>query len=413
MDMIERGLSEEQRLMRASCRAFVDESVTPFIRRNWQREWLMDPGARLPRSLLEQADRIGIRTLGVPEAFGGVQLDADAEVRTFALIAEEIARGDSGLADKLVQNWKVSVLLRNFAPRHLQEKWFARLVSDPGFLLAHCLTEPRGASDRWLPYNVPEAAMHTRAVESGDGWVINGRKQFISNGYDAGLYVVYANTDPKLGMLQGTSSFLVPRDTPGLSITKCNETIGCRFMNNGELVFEDLRLPQDHLLVRGDALGSAGIYFRPGKIIQAAKNLGVGMAAYERTAEYVQGYVQGGRILIKHQAVALRLADMATRLSAVRSLVREAALAVDEKAPDADALCNMAKVFASEEIVKVVQHAMELHGGNGAMLDFGIEKLYRDASIFLHMDATADISRFKIVKALFPQSAGVYAGRED
>jgi alkylation response protein AidB-like acyl-CoA dehydrogenase len=174
----------------------------------------------------------------VPEAFGGVELEPAAEVQTFAVIAEEIARGDSGLADKLVQNWKVAVLLRNLAPRSLQEKWFARLVAEPGFLLAHCLTEPRGASDRWLPYNVPEAAMQTRAVLDGEHWVINGRKQFISNGYDAGLFVVYANTEPKVGMLQGTSSFLVPRDTKGLTIARCNETIGCRFMNNGELVFE-------------------------------------------------------------------------------------------------------------------------------------------------------------------------------
>jgi len=412
MQMVERGLSEEQRLMRESCRAFVDDFVTPFIRKNWQREWLMDPDQRLPAAILEQADRIGIRTLAVPEEYGGIQLEAGSEVRTFALIAEEIARGDSGLADKLVQNWKVSVLLRKFAPKHLQDRWFPRLVKEPGFLLAHCLTEPRGASDRWLPYNVPEAAMHTKALLDGGEWVINGRKQFISNGYDAGLFVVYANTNPKVGMMQGTSSFLVPRDTRGLTIARCNETIGCRFMNNGELVFEDMRVPKDHLLVEGDALGKAGIYFRPGKIIQAAKNLGVGMSAYERTADYVQHYVQGGRILIKHQAVALRLADMATRLSAVRALVREAAQAVDESAPDADTLCNMAKVFASEEIMKVASHAMELHGGNGAMLDFGIEKLFRDASIFLHMDATADISRFKIVKSMFPQTAGAYAGPE-
>jgi alkylation response protein AidB-like acyl-CoA dehydrogenase len=413
MSVSDRGLSEEQRLMRDSCRAFVDDFVTPFIRKEWQREWLMDPDARLPASILEGADKIGIRTLGVPEEFGGIQLDPASEVQTFAIIAEEIARGDSGLADKLVQNWKVSVLLRNVAPRHLQERWFPRLVGDPAFLMAHCLTEPRGASDRWLPYNVPEAAMHTRAVQVGDEWVINGRKQFISNGYDASLFVVYANTNPKVGMLQGTSSFLVPRGTPGLVIARCNETIGCRFMNNGELAFEDCRVPKDHLLVANDALAKAGIYFRPGKIIQAAKNLGVGMAAYERTADYVQNYVQGGRILIKHQAVALRLADMATRLSAVRALLREASRAVDERGPDADALCNMVKVFASEEIMKVAQHAMELHGGNGAMLDFGIEKLLRDASIFLHMDATADISRLKIVKAMFPHTAGAYAGRED
>ena len=410
--MIDRGLSEEQKLMRETCRGFVNDLVIPFMRRNWQREWLMEPDARLPREILEQADRIGIRTLGVPEEFGGIQLDPATEVQTFAIISEEIARGDSGLADKLVQIWKVSVLLRNIAPRPLQQRWFPKLVADPAFLLAHCLTEPRGASDRWLPYNVPEAAMNTRAVLKGGEWAINGRKQFISNGYDASLFVVYANSNPKVGMLQGTSSFLVPRGTPGLTIARCNETLGGRFMNNGELVFEDCRVPADHLLVENDALGKAGIYFRPGKIIQASKNLGVGMAAFERTAEYVQNYVQGGRILIKHQAVALRLADMATRLAAVRSLLREAARAVDERAPDADYLCNMVKVFASEEVFKVAQHAMELHGGNGVMLDFGIEKLLRDAAVFLHMDATVDISRFKIIKSMFPHSAGTYAGPE-
>ena len=406
------SFSEEQRMMRDSCRAFVGDVVIPFIRKDWRREWSMVPEDRLPPHILEGADKIGVRTLGVPEEFGGVELDKATEVQTFALIAEEIARGDSGLADKLVQNWKVSLLLRNLAPRHLQEKWFKRLVEDPQFVLAHCLTEPRGASDRWLPYNVPEAAMQTRAVKTNGEWVINGRKQFISNGYDAGLYVVYANTNPKVGMLQGTSSFLVPRETPGLTVARCNETLGCRFMNNGELVFEDMRVPEDHLLAENDALGKAGVYFQPGKIIQAAKNLGVGVRAFEVTSDYVQNYVQGGRILIKHQAVALRIADMATRLEAVRALLGRASQAVDEKAADADALCNMAKVFASEEIMKVAQHAVELHGGNGMMLDFGVEKLLRDAAIFLHMDATVDISKMKIVKAMFPGTAGKYAGPE-
>jgi alkylation response protein AidB-like acyl-CoA dehydrogenase len=406
------GLSEEQRLMRESCRAFVDNVVIPFVRKNWQREWDMIPENRLPTEILEGADKIGIRTLGVPEEYGGIELDAKSEVQTFALISEQIARGDSGLADKLVQNWKVSVLLRNLAPRHLQEKWFKRLVADPQFLLVHCLTEPRGASDRWLPYNVPEAAMQTRAAKTNGGWIINGRKQFISNGYDAGLYVVYANTNSKVGMMQGTSSFLVPRQTEGLTVARCNETLGCRYMNNGELVFEDMFVPDDHLLVENDALGEAGVYFRPGKIIQASKNLGVGIRAFELAADYAQNYVQGGRILIKHQAVALRLADMATRIEAVRTFTERAAQAVDNGSPDADTLCNMAKLFASEEVLKVAQHCVELHGGNGVMLDFGVEKILRDAAIFLHMDATVDISKFKIVKSMFPETAGRYAGPE-
>jgi alkylation response protein AidB-like acyl-CoA dehydrogenase len=171
-------------------------------------------------------------------------------------------------------------------------------------------------------------------------------------------------------------------------------------------------VPDDHLLVRDTSMGSAGIYFRPGKIIQAAKNLGVGVRAFEVTSEYAQNYVQGGRILIKHQAVALRLADMATRIEAVRALLDHASRAVDDNSPDADTLCNMVKLFASEEIMKVAQHAVELHGGNGMMLDFGVEKFLRDAAIFLHMDATVDISKMKIIKNMFPETAGKYAGPE-
>jgi len=412
MNMIDRGLSEEQRMMRDTIRGFVDDFVTPFIRKNWAKEWDMVPENRPSRELLEEAQKIGVRTLGIPEEFGGTPVDPKTEVQTFAMVAEEISRGDSGLGDKLTQIWKISKLLQNIAPRHLQEKWFPRIVEDPTFLLAHCLTEPRGASDRWLPYDVPEAMMHTKAELKGDKWVLNGRKQFITNAYDAKLYVIYATTKPGAGMTKGTSSFLVPRDTPGLSVARCNETLGGRFMNNGEIVLEDCAVPKDHCLVENIALTRAGVYFRPGKIIVAAKNLGVGMAAFERTADYVQNYVQGGRILIKHQAVALRLAEMATKIAAVRALMNEAIRAVDAGAPDAEALCVMVKMYASEEIFKVCQHAVELHGGNGIMLEFGIEKLLRDASLFLHRDATVDISRFKIVKAMFPDSAGVYAGPE-
>jgi alkylation response protein AidB-like acyl-CoA dehydrogenase len=399
-------------MMRDAIRGFVDGFVTPFIRKNWKKEWDMVPENRPSRELLEEAQKIGVRTLGIPEEFGGTPVDPATEVQTFAMISEEISRGDAGLSDKLTQIWKISKLLQNIAPRHLQEKWFPRIVEDPTFLLAHCLTEPRGASDRWLPYDVPEAMMHTRAELKGGKWVLNGRKQFITNAYDAKLYVIYATTKPGAGMTRGTSSFLVPRDTPGLSVARCNETLGGRFMNNGEIVLEDCAVPNDHCLVENIALTRAGVYFRPGKIIVAAKNLGVGMAAFERTADYVQNYVQGGRILIKHQAVALRLAEMATKLAAVRALMNEAIRAVDAGAPDAEALCVMVKMHASEEIFKVCQHAVELHGGNGIMLEFGIEKLLRDASLFLHRDATVDISRFKIVKAMFPRTAGVYAGPE-
>ena len=408
----ERGLSDETRMMRDVTRKFVNEHVIPFTRQNWQAEWSMKPEGRLPPKILEVAHQIGIRTLGVPEEYGGIALDPQSETQTFAVISEEISRGDCGLAEKMVQQWKVSVLLRNILPESLKKIWFPKIMANSQFLLAHCLTEPRGASDRWLPYDVPEAMMHTRAEKKGDQWIINGRKQFISNGYDASLYVVYATTTPGAGLTKGTSCFLVPRETRGFSVARCNETLGGRFMNNGEMVFEDMAVPEEYLLVKDIALAKAGVYFRPGKIIQGSKNLGVGVRAYEETVKYVHDYVQGGKKLIKHQAVAIRIAEMATKICAVRSLLHEASRAVDEKAPDAEVLCNMVKLYASEAVLEVCKHAVELHGGNGTMLDFGIEKLYRDATMYLHMDGTVDVTKFKIVKNLFPETAGKYAGND-
>ena len=123
-------------------------------------------------------------------------------------------------------------------------------------------------------------------------------------------------------------------------------------------------------------------------------------------------HVQGGRVLIKHQAVALRIADMAIKIEAVRSMLFRAAKAVDDNANEAGVLCDMVKKFAAEEILTVCQHAMELHGGSGSMLGLGIEKYFRDASIFPHMDGTSDISAFRVVKGMFPDTAGAYAGPE-
>jgi alkylation response protein AidB-like acyl-CoA dehydrogenase len=404
------GLSDEQRLFVETTRAFVDDRVLPWIREHRDDEWLAPPEERVPWQLVRAADEIGLRTLAIPERWGGVELAQPAQ--TLALVAEEISRGDVGLADILTQVWKVSVLLGSCAPEHLQAEWFPRIVEDPTFLLAHALTEPRGASDRWLPYNVPEAAMETRAVQDGGEWVITGRKQFISNGFDAKLYVVYANTDRAAGVLDGTSSFLVPRDTPGFLVGPVHEKIGARLMNNSELAFDDCRVPADHLLVANEALKKARVYFRAGKILVAAKNLGTGVGALEETSRYVQEHVQGGRVLIEHQIVAAHVADMATKVEAARAFVRYAARALDEGAEDADALCLMAKVHTAELVFDVARRAVELHGGSGAMREAGVEKHLRDASIGFHTDGTNDIHRFKIAKALFPKTAGRYAGTD-
>ncbi len=410
MEMHMMALTDEQKQMRQLCRDFVDNEVIPFIRNNREREWTAPPQERLPWHLLKAADKLGLRALGVPEKYGGLKLESQAQ--TFAVIAEELARGDSGFSDIMGQLWKIPVLLGHIAPPHLQDKWFPRFMEDPTFLMAHALTEPRGASDRWLPYNVPEANMHTKAVFKDGHWVLNGRKQFITNGYDAKLYVIYANTNPNAGIADGTSSFLVPRDTPGLIPTRVNEKMGARYMNNGEIVLDDCKVPEDHILVKDIALKKAAVYFSPGKILQAAKNLGVGVAAYEETVAYVQQHVQGGRTLIKHQVVANTLAEMAIKLETVRTFTRHAARALDEGSCDAVALSLMAKVFAADSIFDLCKKAFELHAGSGVMIEVGIEKHLRDAAVFLHMDGTQDMHRFKIIRTMFPDTAGVYAGPE-
>lgn len=410
MQMQMLDLTDEQKQMRQLARDFTDKEIIPFISRDREREWTAPSSERMPWDLLKKADKLGLRGLGVPEKYGGFKLEDQAQ--TFAIIAEELARGDSGFADIMGQVWKVPVLLSNIMPQHFQDEWFPKFMGDPTFLIAHCLTEPRGASDRWLPYNVPEAAMQTRAVYDNGSWVINGRKQFITNGYDAKLYVVYANTNPSVGMMQGTSSFLIPRDTPGLIPVRVNEKMGARYMNNGEIVFEDCRIPQENLLIKDEALKHAGVYFKPGKILQAAKNLGVGVAAFEDTSAYVQQYVQGGKIIIKHQAIANTLADMAVKIETTRAFTRYAARALDNNTLDAMQLCLMAKVYAADAIFEVAKHAMEIFAGNGVMIEMGIEKHFRDAAVFLHMDGTQDIHRFKIIRAMFPETAGNYAGND-
>ena len=273
--------------------------------------------------------------------------------------------------------------------------------------MAHCLNEPRGAPDRWLPYDAVEANMDTTAILDGDEWVLNGRKQFISNGCDATLYVVYANTDDTAPMSRGTSSFLVARETPGLEVTRCNETIGGPFMNNGEIAFHDCRVPADHLLVHHDALAQASIYFRPGKVLVAAKSLGIGVGACEETVRFVHSRLQGrahrasgaGLTCGRHGHEARGRGGPA----APRGPGGRRALGGRRR------VVQHGQGLRLHEAVTVCQNAMELHGGYGAMLDVGVETYMRDALISLHSDGTTDVSNFKIVKAMFPATAGRYA----
>jgi alkylation response protein AidB-like acyl-CoA dehydrogenase len=405
MEARDYGLTEDQISLRRVCHRFVNGVVIPFVRENHEREWLAPPDERWPKELFLEAEKLGLRALGVPEKYGGMNIDTV----TTAIIVEELGRGDPGFTNSLTNNRKVSAYLAQFAPEHLQDEWFPRYMNDPTFLMANCNTEPRGASDRALLYNAPEAGLQTRARFEDGCWVLNGRKQFISNGYLAKLYVVYANTDPSKGMLEGTSTFLVPRGTPGFKVEKANEKMGRRFCINGEMVFDNCRLPEDHLLVRDKAFKLRGGYGTAGKIAESAQAVGVAQAAFEATSAYTQEHFQGGKHILHHQMVAASLASMATRLETMRAFLYHVARAIDNGASDSGKLTLMLKVFCSETAVEICKDALEMHGGSGVMRELGVDKFFRDSIVALHTEGTTDIHRFKIINTMFPDTIGAYA----
>jgi alkylation response protein AidB-like acyl-CoA dehydrogenase len=406
MDAAYAELTDEQRDFQALCRRFVDDKVIPFVAANTSREWSAPAVERSPRELLIEADRIGLREFGIPPEYGGIEVGTLSQ----AVMVEELGRGDPGFTVCIGQNWKITKEFARHASGELLDTWMEAYRADPTFLWAHCLTEPRGASDRVLPYDAPEASMQTRAVPDGDEWVLDGVKHYVSNAGVADAFIIFANTNPAAGVRDGVSNFLVPADTPGLSIGRINEKIGQRYNINAEIVLRDCRVPASHLLVRDVALRRNVAYMQQGRVLNAARALGVMRAAYEKAVRYVQETFQGGKLIIKHQIVAGRLADVATQIEAARALVHRAARAVDAGADDSQALALMAKLHCSQVVLDVTRSVLELHAGSGVMVGDGVEKHFRDAAIFPHTDGTADITRFKIIKALFPDTAGLYAG---
>lgn len=406
--------SEEQRLMWQTAKDVVDDVIIPFNRANREREWLMSPEERLlPTEIVNALDQSGIRTIMIPEEYGGTELEPGTIATTCCLVATELARGDAGIANALTPIWKSAILYRKYMPKEFQDEWFPKIMEDPHFLSCQAVSEPQGASDRWLPYEVPSTKLKSTAVLDGDEWVINGGKQFITNGYDANLIQLYVTTDKEANMWQGTSCIIVPKDTPGVSVTRCNETMGLRYMNNGELVFQDVRVPKENMMIENTALGTADIvFYRLVKVIQSSYGLGLCLAAFNDTATFAQDNVQGGREIIKHQAIAVRMSDMAIKIAALRAYIFSAAKALDEnpESEDAGLQCEMLKVYAADTAIDVCHQAVEIHGGYGTMIEFGVEKYLRDALMFSHMDGTKDICAFRLMQKFFPDTAGAYAG---
>jgi len=384
-------LSEEQRAMLETVRKFVSEVVVPL---GAELDRAQNPEDCFSWEIVEEADRVGIRTMTLTEEHGGTGADS----LTTAMVIEELAKGDLGVAVIFAQTLKLAQTLQSAATDEQKKRFLPRFRDDPRCLLAIGITEPETSSDYLIPFDHPKAPFRTSAVRKEGGWVIDGMKHFISNGNRAGLYLVFAQTEKGKGLVEGSTCFLVERDTPGFSIGRVHDKMGERLVNNAELVFQSCFVPNENVLGRvGKGFDVLVQFFPASNAYAAASVLGVADAAYARALKWAKTRVQGGKVLIEHDGVAAELAEMRMLMDAARAYTHKAAWMADHRDEGWDPTMGaLPKVFASQAAWKIVTKALELHGGHGYMRDSGVEKLVRDAAAFLHSDG---VNRTLLLKA--------------
>ncbi len=372
-------LAPEQQSIVETTRRFARTVVAPVAA---ELDKAPNPEECFSWDIVEKSDAAGIRTATLAPEYGGAGIDS----LTTAMVVEELGKVDIGVSVILAQTLKIAQTLQAAATPEQQQRFIPPYASDPRGLLAIAITEPDTSSDYIIPNR--DKSFRTRAVRTEGGWLISGQKHFISNGNRARLYLLFAQTDPDKSLVEGSTCFLVARDTPGFEIGRVHDKMGERLVNNAELFFEDCFVPDE------DVLGEVGAgfqvlvrFFPASNSYAAASVLGVAQAAYERSLDWAHKRFQGGRHLIDHASVAQTLARMRMLIDAARAYIHQAAWAADHRDQGWDpTLGALPKVFASEAAWEVVTQTLELHGGYGYMREMGIEKLVRDAAAFLHSD---------------------------
>jgi len=305
-----------------------------------------------------------------------------------------------GFAVIVDQTLKVQRILDRLASGASRQLFLDRFLADPRMVLAICFTEPETSSDYIIG---TDFRFRTHAEQQPDGtWLLNGYKHYISNGADAGLYLVFACTDPDQPAERGTSAFLLEPGMPGFEVVEVHEKIAQRTINNAAMLFTNVVVQPDRLV--GEAhTGYAGAreILKESAIEAGATTLGTARAAYEMAVERASERVQGGRPIIGHGNVGCRLAEMYSELEAARSLIWRAAWAVEHDPRYDYRLGSAAKTFAAEVAVRVCLSAIEIHGGLAIMYrDSGVEKCMRDCLSFLHSDGAQDSHRLRIAEMI-------------
>jgi acyl-CoA dehydrogenase len=344
--------------------------------------------------------------MAVPKEYGGEGTD----FVTQALVMAELARGDSAISKTFSQNWKWSHLISQACNDEQKERFLRPFVADHRFLLGKGITEPTAGSDNRLPPpDAPKAGLRLRAERQGDEWILNGEKCFIANAPVGKLFFIDARTDPNAPLRQGTTMFLVPYDTPGFRIGKVFNKSGWRFYRNGEMIFENARVPHANVVgnVNTSTMPTAQAGDRTGGDIfgdleLAANALGVCTDACEQAMKHARSATQGGRLLFEQQAVQLKINKMHMLTEALRSFVMRIAWEHDHKVHSANA--GLAMNFSTDVIQEVTELNLEIHGGAGGTVVRHAEKLVRDAFIWSHL-AGDSVQRLKVAGRLARMAA--------
>lgn len=373
-------VTEEQQHIADLARRFAQERLRPFAA-DWDRE------SRFPREALHEMAELGFLGMLVPDTWGG----CDTGYVAYALALEEIAAGDGACSTIMsVHNSVGCVPIARFGTDEQKERFLTPLASGE-MLGAFALTEPQAGSDA--------SDLRTRARRDGDHYVINGAKQFITSGSQAGLVLVFAVTDPAAGK-KGISAFLVPTDSPGYQVVRVEHKLGLHASDTCQLQFDEVRVPAAYRLgEEGEGYRIALANLEGGRIGIAAQAVGMARAAFDYARDYARERQAFGKPIVEHQAVAFRLADMATEIAVARQMVLHAAALRDAGRP-ALTEASMAKLFASEMAERVCSAALQTLGGYGYLNDYPLERIYRDARICQIYEGTSDIQRLVIARQL-------------
>jgi len=375
-------LNEEQQLIRDTARAFATDVLAPQAAAN-------DAECKFPADALREMGELGFLGMLVPEEYGGV----NADNVSYALALEEIAAGDGACSTIMsVHNSVACMPVLRFGSEEQKTSLLPDMAAGKS-LGAFCLTEPDAGSDA--------AAIVTKAVANDAGYELNGVKQFITSGSNADIAIVFARTGEGK---RGISAFVVHTDNPGYEVSSVEKKLGQRASDTCQITLNACMVPA------ADCLGEAGEGYRialsnleGGRIGIAAQSVGMARSAYEHALLFAQQRTSFGKPIFEHQAIAFKLADMATQIEAARLMIHRAAVLRDQEKPCL-VEASMAKLFASEMAEKVCSDAIQIHGGYGYLQDYAVERIARDVRVCQLYEGTSEIQRIVISRSLGDRS---------